>query len=70
MNRLMNTVCLVAITVHSSDNSVFRQTTIFIRYMTPRREKEKIRKKVTVAARISKPPRQIKILRQIRAPDE
>lgn len=74
MNRLLNTACLVAMTVHNNDNSVSRQKTETANQQLhqmpdPREGKGKIRKKVTVAARISKTPRQIKIT-VLGAPDE
>lgn len=74
MNRLVNTACLVAMTVHNSGNSVSRQRTETANQQLhqmhePREGKGKTRTKVTVAARISKTPRQIKIT-VLGAPDE
>lgn len=54
MNRLVDTVCLVAMTVHNSDSSVSRQkpeiaNQQLLQMHDPHEGKGKIRKKVTAA---------------------
>lgn len=73
MNRLVTVVCLVAMTVHYSDRSVSRQRTEIANQQLHQMHdywegKGKIRQEVTVAARISKTPRQTKIT-VLRAPN-